>query len=437
MENPSTVQHAVQQTPTSGKTPAKAWLILVVVYFLSFMAPVCQFKVPPLASWIIPAYGLDGVTFGYLMSALSIIGFILAIPAAFICKKMGLKKVTALAGVCFVIGAVMAALTTSIAVLYISRLIEGIGIGLIGVSAPTCISIWFPEKTRGLALGIWATWMPVGITLMFNLAPAIATVSDYTVVFWIVALLSLIALILFVCVYKDPEGVSVDMGVEGSLRDSFKYLKNKYIWFLGIGFIVFNFIQLGVINSFYNTYLEAECGFDAITAGSITSILTIMAIFLQPVVGAITDRFKPAKKRIWIVLTYALFIVAFIFAFNVPSMGMVALVIFIAVAGVAGGMGGGSIRPLAPILLGGSAMGATMAMSVLQLCQNFGATIGAPVFGWAFETFGWANAGYITIMPLLVIAIIASCLITPKAFKTEDAECGQDIGACPDQSAQA
>lgn len=54
------------------KTPRKAWGMLAVVYFASFVAPLVQFKTPPLASFLIPAFGMDGVTFGMQMSVIVI-----------------------------------------------------------------------------------------------------------------------------------------------------------------------------------------------------------------------------------------------------------------------------------------------------------------------------------------------------------------------------
>lgn len=54
-----------------------------------------QFKIPPLSNWLFANFapvGLDGATFGLLMSAMAIIGVILAFPAAFISRRIGLKK---------------------------------------------------------------------------------------------------------------------------------------------------------------------------------------------------------------------------------------------------------------------------------------------------------------------------------------------------------
>ena len=58
------------------KTPRKAWLILAVTYLASICAPIAQFKIPPMANWLFANFapvGLDGGTFGLLMSGMAIV----------------------------------------------------------------------------------------------------------------------------------------------------------------------------------------------------------------------------------------------------------------------------------------------------------------------------------------------------------------------------
>ena len=130
-----TASDIAQQTKVSGK----AWGMLAVTYFASICAPLCQFKIPPLASWLFPAFhgALDSVTFGTLMSAIALIGVVLAFPAAFIARRMGLKNVILLSVACLGVGSALGGVDASLTLLLVSRLLEGVGIGLIGVAAPS------------------------------------------------------------------------------------------------------------------------------------------------------------------------------------------------------------------------------------------------------------------------------------------------------------
>lgn len=108
------------------KTPRYAWVILAITYFASITAPLGQFKVTAIAGEIIGAYGLNYASFGMLMTCLAIIGAILAFPAAFICRKIGLKATCILAMSCIIVGGLVEVATGSMILLYLGRFIEGV-----------------------------------------------------------------------------------------------------------------------------------------------------------------------------------------------------------------------------------------------------------------------------------------------------------------------
>lgn len=410
------------------KTPRKAWLILVVTYFASICAPIAQFKIPPMANWLFANFapvGLDGATFGLLMSGMAIIGFVLAFPAAFICRKMGLKNTVLFSLACLAAGSAISALADNIALLLVSRMIEGIGIGLIGVAAPTCVSVWFPPRRRGLALGIWATWVPFGCVFMFNLAPAMAggdpgaNMAGYQTVFWFCAAMSVIAFVLFAAVFKLPEGESGDMGIEGTFTASLSYLKNKHIWYLGIVFFMFCACTLSIINTYYQQFLTAGDPYGLSMsdqlAGSITSIMMFGAFVFAPVAGAVSDKLLPNSKRWVAVVSGIALLISVFFGFVTGDLAMPALVIFVIIQAIAGAFVGGGCRPMAPMIMGGTAMGATMGMAVLQFCMNLGQAVTAPVYGSLLDAFGgnFFVPSMILQIPMLIVGIFFSVLIKP------------------------
>lgn len=402
------------------KTPARAWAVLAVVYIASFMAPMAQFKVPALQDWIIPELIIPqmgpenvGMYFGIMMSALSIIGVILAFPAAIITRKFGMKMSMTISVVALMLGTLVCIVGDSYWMVLVGRMIEGVGIGLIGVVAPACVSIWFPEKTRGTALGIWASWFPLGITLMFNVAPPIAAMGDWQAVYWFTIICDVIALILFLIVFKmpaHPEGAAPE---EASLSEGWKYLKNSKLWILAIIFFIYNFIQLGAVNSFYNQFLT-ESGMTAQIANSITSVMTAIGIVSLPIGGIIFDRVPYKHKNVLMILTYVLWIVALLFAFGSGDAMLTGVWVFIIVMGIANGFGAGSLRPYAPSLVPNTALGATMAMALLQFMQNLGSAIGSPAYGAAIDALGWQGSNYGMLVPMCVVAIVLALFLKPK-----------------------
>jgi MFS family permease len=436
------------------QTPRKAWAILAVVYFASIMAPLVQFKIPPLATWIFATFadvGFSDASFGLLMSTMALAGTVLAFPAAFITRRIGLKDTVLLSLSCLVLGNVLGAAIASLPMLMLGRVIEGIGIGLIGVAAPACVSVWFPEKTRGLALGIWATWVPVGIIVMFNLAPVVAGMAGdpaliielediqgviltggtealtdsralglagYSTVYWSCAVLSAIAFVLFALVFKVPEGAKGDMGLEGTFLQSFRLFKNRNIWLLGIIFFMFCWCTLGVVNTFHGNFIMGPpLELSQRQASSTTSIIMVIALVVSPFAGMAFDKFPLRNKKYLVVAVLSVLLLSNCFGFNAdPSLAYPFMIVMLVCQGVSGGATGGVCRPFAPLLMGGGAMGAVMGMALLQFMQNLGNAVSSPLFGALLGASGgnYYLCSIVMQAPALVIAIVAAFMLRPE-----------------------
>ena len=412
------------------KAPARAWAVLAVTYLASICAPLCQFKIPPLASWLFPAFhgALDAVSFGTLMSAISVIGVVLAFPAAFIARKVGLKNVILLSVACLGIGSAIGGIFANLELLMVSRLLEGVGIGLIGVAAPSCVTIWFPRKMRGIALGIWTTWVPVGSVLAFNVVPALAIAGGWQLPFFAIAGVCVVAFVAFALVFTMPQGASADMGVEGSFKDSFKYLKNRRIWILGAVFFLFSFATIGIMNTYYNTFLETQLGMDAQRAAFLSSLIMAISIVAAPVTGRISDKVSIGHKYIVGIVMMVILLPTAFFMFNSGSGAMTIMWVVIVLQGVGGGMCGGSLRPMAPIIMPQTAMGATMGMAVMQFCQNMGSAVGSPLFGAVMSSVGWEVSSLILQLPCYVLGLVLIFFIMPRGKDVTIDDVQKEIG---------
>ena len=123
-----------------------AWAVLFVVFLVSAAAPLNQFKVPPVMPPLMASFQLDLSTAGLLMSIFAVTGIVLALPAGFILQRLGPKAAGLIAAGCTVVGAVAGALSPSAGLLLASRVVEGIGMGLIAVIAPAVVGMWFLAK---------------------------------------------------------------------------------------------------------------------------------------------------------------------------------------------------------------------------------------------------------------------------------------------------
>ena len=414
-------------TKREEPTPRYAWIVWIVTYLVSFAAPLGQFKLVSIPLYFIYVPGvspeggfmMDAAGFGMLMTCVSLIGIVLAFPAAFICRKLGLKMAVFIATLGVIIGGAIPLIAgTNIPALYVGRFIEGLGIGLTGVAAPTIITLWFPEKTRGVMLGLWCTWVPLSITLDSIVCPALAPVAGWQGVFMFVCVFAAVALILFMLLCKMPDSRDADYGVEGGVAECIQLLKNKNIWLLGIVFCIFIAGQTGIVNTYLPNFLQTApnatppgFGWDPATAGLGLAVVTTIGIVSNPLGGAICARLPHHLKRIIPVGVAIVYLFCFYLMFQTQTTVMTW--IGIVLMGLCAGFGGGGLRPLAPAIMHQSAMAATMGMAVLQFAQCIGNCF-SPIYGGLIDggTPYW-DACLMTIIPLSVVMLICAFFIHP------------------------
>lgn len=410
------------------KTPAYAWVIWIVTFLISFAAPLAQFKLVSIPTYFIfipgispeGCFGLDAAGFGWLMTLVSLIGILLAFPAAFICRRIGLRNTIALSALGVIVGGLVEVLGgDNVATLMIGRFVEGTGIGLVGVAAPTLITLWFPEKTRGFALGLWCCWVPLSITLDSIVCPQIAASAGWQGVFWFVIAFAAVALVLFWVFYRVPEGEGASYNVEGSFGECMKLLKNYKIWMLGIVFAIFIAGQTGIVNTYLPTFLQSDApagyGWTEAAAGGALAVVTGIGLVSNPVGGAIMQKLPGNMKRIIPMLVAVLYMVTFYMLFQ--SGNEILLWTGVVLMGLCAGLGGGGLRPLAPTIMFQSAMAATMGMSVLQFSQCVGNCF-SPIYGMLLDGgMSYLEASLVTMVPLSVVMLVCAFFIRPKEGK--------------------
>lgn len=400
-------QAVSQEVKEQGvSVPSYAWVILAVAFIASVAAPLNQFKVAPVMPVLMEAFQLSMASAGMLMSIFAITGFILALPAGMIVQRFGLKMTGLIAMGCLVVGSVIGALSTSSGLMLFSRLIEGVGMGLIAVAAPAAIAMWFPPSKQGAPMGIWATWVPVGSVLMFILAPAMATAFGWQSIWWFAAAFSALAFVLVAAFMRPPPAMAegpADGPGAGEAPNLGKALANRNIWLLGLMFGFFN-LALISMNTFYPTFLSTELGYSMANASFVTSLTMIVVIFSAPLAGVLSD--KIGSRKLVFTIPFIVVAIMMIFPFTITGWMIPAWTILMGV--IAGAIPTATFAA-APEVMGKPQL-AGIGMAVVTLGQNLGMFVGPMVFGAIVESSGWAVAGY-WMIPALVLGLIAGWMV--------------------------
>jgi MFS family permease len=386
----------------------KAWAVMLAVFFASIASAVNQFKVPPAMQYLMADLGLDMVTAGWTMSIFSLAGIVLAIPAAFLLRRWGLKLTGSLAMGCTVAGAVLGALAPNTLVMLGARMLEGTGMGLIAIIAPAAISAWFPTRERGMPMGIWATWVPVGNVIMFNLAHPLLDAFGWRAIWWFGAILAAISLAVYALVVAEPEEKAapgakhaVD-GMPGTAgAPSFgRALLNVDSWLLALIFVCFAFSLLGY-NTWAPAYLADSLGMEPARASFAASMMFLAGIPGNLVAGWILIR--TGRPQRLLVAAFALSTVLFAWSFRLE---LVAIVVpYMLALGFLTNLIPTTEFTLAPETMPSPSL-AGLGLAILAIGSGVGILLGPPVLGAALDRRGWAAGS------LLLVLVMAGGLAT-------------------------
>lgn len=393
----------------SISVPSYAWVILLVVFLASVAAPLNQFKVPPLVPVLLEAFRLNLSQAGLLMSVFAFTGLILALPAGFILQKLGPKVAGLIAVGCLVIGSAWGALATSAGLLLASRVLEGVGMGLIAVVAPASIALWFPREKQGMAMGLWGIWVPVGNVVMYNLAPALATSLGWQAVWWVGAGFSLVAFILYGLFMRLPPTLAGDPRLaQGGAVDALSpnlgaALANRNIWLLGLQFACFNLVFIGFF-TFFPTFLTERRDYSLAQAGLIASLSTLAALGSVPLAGWLSDRI--GSRRLLFTIPFLVIAGMMTLPFHLTGWS---LYVFMVLLGFMSGAIPTATFAAAPEVMGHPRL-AGMGLAVVSLGMNLGMVVGPIFLGMFVETIGWAVAGY-WLVPVCLLGFVAGWLV--------------------------
>ncbi len=289
----------------SSKITTMAWVVAIIAIIASTLISVNNNKLPATMSLVIPALGIDASAASNIMSLNGYVGFVLAFVAASIIMKIGTKKSTLLVLICALVGAVISAISSSYTGLVIGRLIEGVGYACIGTVIPVLISEWFPPSKRGVPMGIFSVWVPLGSMFIMGTSSFLFTASDpatYHNVFWFVVVLLAIITVLWAAVVRNPKESYLEQEADGAekprVSEGFKSLS---CWVAMIGFAAFSLGTACVMN-FETLYMVQTMGMEQAGANSMLNIANIAIIIGGVGIGFVMNAVRSNSGRLGILV---------------------------------------------------------------------------------------------------------------------------------------
>ena len=311
------------------------FICTVLSFFTVFAVNAVTIVIPSIAT----EFHMSNIVQNWVTIIFLLVVAVLSVPAGQISAKYGLKKVTIISVVLFIIISIANVLVTSQEQFLACRLILGIALSFINVTSMAMIVNAFPPEERGKALGINITGVYVGLSL----SPVIGGILNYnlgwrSVVLFGVPFLFVILALLLTRIYEEWssfENLPLDLkgsfaygigmvlfmygftilntqlgviltvlGVMILLIFAWIELKQKYPvfdirFFKNHKFLSANFASLCAylatyaVTTILNYHLQYIKGFDSQTAGMILLVAPLCQVILAPIAGRLSDRFVP------------------------------------------------------------------------------------------------------------------------------------------------
>lgn len=395
------------------KTSAKGWAACLAAIFGGMALALLQNKLTPVMNVIMDAFSIDMAMAGLLSTIFTVMGVVMALPAAGMLKKFGPRTSGLIAFACAIAGSVVGIMTENVTVMLVSRVIEGTGIGIIAVLAPSVISMWFPPEKRGLPMGIWGSWMMVSQTALFFSGTAITDAWGWRGMWMLGIVVCVVAAVLFAIFVKSPSPEENYADVESDDVTVMGGVKSAPQWILAFSALCYTFCCFTFANWISSYWIEVT-DWGAAAVGNWVGILFLVEMIYTWIVGAVLDRLHNRKivGVIGLVVYGALGVVAFT-ATAVPVIYVFTFTytIFEALAVTA-------IWAIAPETAKDPRY-AGVALGVLNIGLNLGTLLSAPVSGAIQQQFGWVGVA----MSFCGVAILgAAALLAVKMPKVVNVE---------------
>ncbi len=408
---------------TSAKSiynPKVAWLALLGGLGIYFVNGACQMAVPPVMSDLCIALDMSLADAGWLMSVMSLVALVMAIPTGYIIMKLGVKWATVLTAAFNLVGALIGVFATNFAMMMVCRVFEGVALGLVSVVAFQVVTVFFPPEKRGIPNSLVTASFVVSYFMIMNVATPITETFALTGFWWFCVLMSAVSVALAFLIPGKANEPNFEPEPEAGARKERggqkKVWMNPFLWFLAISFIVYN-IGYGGITTYMPTYLVDDVQASQGVANFAVSWNSLAGGFGAVFGGFLLNRFAPANRK-WIpAVTMILLAVCYFFAFQLPTVETAAAVLI--AVGFMSAIVPPALYTIGPDIIP-NPMYTPLVLAIITLGGNTGMTLGPIVTGYIYEAFGnWSSVS----IPIAVCSLVGAVLcLMVKVKKTANAK---------------
>lgn len=373
------------------------WVMFIALYISACAVSFNQFKVPPIMGVLAEKFSVPIPDVALLMTAFTIVGIVLALPAGLLVQKVGIKPLGIGVLLCLTAGSALGALSTNFTMLLVSRVLEGCANALILMLGIMLINLWFEPSKVGVPTGIFTTFPALAPLVMFNIGAQITQSTGWQTLWWGGTVFALVAVVLFLLCIRVPR-VEAPPLAEGEKAPSILAgFANGKAWLLAlsqgvIAFLLFTFLTI------YPQIFMGYYGLDDITANYVASFNGLFGVFVCILSGVLIQR--TGKPALITTISFVGLVVSVALTFMLGESVNIYIVHVLAVS-LFTGLVIPAVLAVAPAIAKTPLhIGATIAL--VNFVYYIGMAMGAPLITGMAETGGWTS----TLVPLVGAAAL-------------------------------
>lgn len=229
-------------------------------------------KLPPAMTALREQYGASLVQLGWITSVFNLTAAVVGLAAGLVADRAGRRKILKLGLLALGAGALLGALSQGVAVLFASRIVEGLGFVCIVVAAPALMREAAPPARLKLALGLWSSYMALGMTMMLLLAPQLMGALGWRGGWWVGVLGAAVLWGLTLRAFPEDDRAATAAQTPAALL---RGLQSGTPWLLAGCFTVYT-LQWMAMMVWLPTFLQDTMGFGLARATAIVALVIIV-----------------------------------------------------------------------------------------------------------------------------------------------------------------
>ena len=383
--------------------PRTRWSTVVIALVAGIIAAGHVGKLPPALPMLRTELGLDLVAASWVASVFSTTGVVFAVLLGATADRIGHWRLSIIGLALLIAGGVGGSLTGGALPLLVSRFVEGLGFLAVVVAAPSLIAQATHGRDRQMALGFWAGYMPLGVTLMILVAPAMLEWAGWQGLWLLGAGLAGIWLVVMAAAQRDAPKAAAASSAEPVWRNIRLGVSRPGPWLVAACFVLYS-SQLYAIITWLPTFMIEERAMAPGTAAALTALVVAANGVFSFLAGWLLHREVPP----WLLLTVsgAVMTLAALGAFSADLNDLARYVSCLLLAGV-GGVVAAAAFAAAPSLAPSPAQVGTI-NGILVQASNLGQFLGPPVLAAVVSGFGrWESALWMMVGANVLLAVLA------------------------------